>query len=282
MKTPITKIVIVLFALVSMISCKKDKSPQPTCRITSMEIEDETLTFNYNADNKLSQIALYVPDLGNRIHDFSYDGNLLNYTYSLRDLEIHTLNSDGTLNNMVRNYTISGSSYTDVINFEYNSNKQLKAVYHVISNSSIAFQINAKDTLIYSNGNLSQRLTYLKLSTTSNYSSIPSEEINYTYGTQLNSYGLYTTDNLFYTHDHNIVPFYDGMFPYFTHLLGNGSTNLPTGAVFTDNGRGITETIHFSYSNPTENTMNITKGSFFVGGGGGSARAEISITKSCN
>lgn len=271
-----------MFAFISMISCKKDKTPQPTCRITHMEIEDETLTFNYNADNKLSQIALRVPDLGNRNHNFAYDGNLLTYTYTLRDPQIHTLNSDGTLNNMVRNYTISGSPYIDVMNFEYNSNKQLKAVYHVISNSSVAFQINAKDTLIYSNGNLSQRLTYTKLSTTSNYPTVPSEEINYTYGTQSNSYGLYTTANLFYTHDHYIVPFYDGMFPYFTHLLGNGSTNLCTGAVFTDNGRGITETIRFLYSNPTENTMNITKESLFVGGGGGSARADISISKACN
>jgi len=281
-KTPITRIALVIMVIMSAVACKKEKTPQPTCRIANMVIEDDTLDFNYNAANKLSQIALYVPDLGNRNHNFAYDGNLLTYNYSMRDPEIHTLNNDGTLKSMVRNYTISGSPYMDVMNFEYNNNKQLKAVYHTISNSSVATVLNAKDTLIYSNGNLIERFTYIKLASTSSYSTTPNEAISYTYGSQLNTYGLYTTKNLFFTNDQYIVPYYDGVFPYITHLLGNGSTNLCTYAVFVDNGRGITEEIRFLYTNSNENTMDIRTESLFIGGGGGSGHSEMSIIKSCN
>lgn len=278
----IAQFVIVLLLLIATVSCKKNKTPQPTCRITNMVIEDDTLNFNYNAANKLSQIALVVPDLGNRNHNFDYDGNLLTYNYSMRDPEIHTLNNDGTLKSMVRNYTISGSPYMDVMNFEYNSNKQLKAVYHTISNSSGSTVLHAKDTLIYSNGNLIERFTYIKLASSSSYSATPNEAISYTYGSLLNTYGLYTTKNLFFTADQNTVPYYDGMFPYFTHLLGNGSTNLCTYAVSIDNGRGITEEIRFLYTNSNENTLDIRTESLFIGGGGGSGHSEMSIIKSCN
>lgn len=274
MRTQITKIALCLFVLFSTIACKKDNTPEPTCRVTNMVIEGDTLTFNYNAANKVSQIASFIFDLGIRNHNFSYNGNSLTYTYTLRDPETYTLNNDGMLKSMIRNYTISGSPQMDVMNFEYNSNKQLKAVYHSIS--SVGVQIMAKDTLIYENGNLIQRLTYLKLASSTSYPTTPNEEVNYTYGTQLNTYGLYTTKNLFFTVDQNIVPHYDGMFPFFTHLLGNGSSNLCTNVLYTDNGRGITENVNFYYTNPNDNTMNI------VNEIAGIVNSEMSILKSCN
>lgn len=266
--------------MISAVACKKESTPKPTCRVTELEIVSTPVTVNYTSENRVSSVTINTPDVGTVTHAFTYDGNLMTYNYSSRTenySDVFTLNNDGTVKNMIDRYTLSGSPRYDVMEFAYNNNKQLKAVYHII-NSSSSVQYYAKDTLIYSNGNLIKRVTYGK-STVAGSTYEPIEEINFTYGTVINQFGLYTTLSPFFAGSTYYSPYYKTINPFFTHIFGNGSTHLFTNATVTYTSGRPSASIEFTYTNPSENVLRMVAK---VTEGGSVGYAYNSFTKSCN
>ncbi|WP_300597677.1 DUF4595 domain-containing protein [Niabella sp.] len=146
---------ILFFFLLTMAltGCSKDKRAEqkPACRITSMTSPDESYTFTYNAEGKLTA----TKSSGTMVTNFTYSGNTvtaLTISGSYYNKTTYTINSTGQVTRARMEYNTAGTLWTEKT-FEYNGALMAKET-HTTKDGFTSVR-----SYQWSNGNL-QRISF--------------------------------------------------------------------------------------------------------------------------
>lgn len=219
---------ITILALI-ILSCKKEKQHEITCKVTALKTGTDSVLFRYNTVGNIDFIkTINSPDTTNM--SFTNESGFYkevitknsnttpNYTI------YYKLNTNGNLDNF--QLTISTPAiYINYIRCKYDNDGHLilQEVKTTKSGSPYSFK---KDSSIYENGNLTKLYRFqsiigdtttalLNSTTLINYTSLSN-----TAGWYINQ--MYAPNNIQGTSTAEL-----NNFPYLYHLLGKGSTNLP-------------------------------------------------------
>ncbi|MEZ5053549.1 MAG: DUF4595 domain-containing protein [Chitinophagales bacterium] len=215
------RILIATLFIIFAVSCTKEKNANK-CLISSITINNDIThkrTIKYDNQGRITEY--YVP--GGSKMKITYAG--LSGTLEFRDPNVDTLFNSATLLFDSQGRLISFEEYAYTIGltryyytFKYNSDGYLISTEQTLSGP---YDLYKRDTLIYTNGNLTQKIT--RLSNNSIY-----QTINYTYGTDKNkTWNFYWNGH---TEPFSILSGYLSLYP----LLGKSSANLPTSIVSTE------------------------------------------------
>lgn len=258
MKIKSLKILFILVALSTILSCKKDENPKinSPCHLSGITsyssglglLRIDSSMYYYNVQNELINITKNVNYNGNTYLvklDYQKTGNIefIHSTstgnYITDDTAIIILNLDGNIQSYTKSSYSNGSYIFSFLQIEYNSDKQIKKMELMRSYSANVTPQSGEtiietDSLVYQNGNLEKIYSFYKKDT-SKISSQISETTIY-YSTIENKDGLYSNnflylDKLYWIFGNKTDYCYYNFIPIFGHLLGNGSKNLPTDIV---------------------------------------------------
>lgn len=229
----IKSLLFVLIIFLNFISCKKDeKADNITCQLTSILPNDMAtmgISLKYDDQNKIVEYKE-----GDVKYNFKYTGlsgkleMYLTDTDSLVGKSNLTFDANGRLTSYEDYRVFSGERYRYYYEFNYNNEGYLKSgTYSLTSSSSESIY---KDTLIYTDGNLTK---LLKKRIDGSIDVV----VDYNYGSIANK--LWNFYWNYYTEPFEILSGYRFFYP----LLGKPSKNLPSKIIVTE-GTSVNE---FSY-----------------------------------
>lgn len=255
----LTAIILVIFA----VSCSKDDKTN-ACKISSVTINNDNAhkhTFQYDDQDRITEY--FIPN-GIRIK-ISYSG--LTGTLEYRDPNVDTLYRSATLLFDSQGRLISYDEFVGSLRyyyiFKYNSEGYLNSTTQTLTGG--IYNSYYRDTLIYTNGNLTQKVT--RLSNNNVY-----RTINYTYGTDANSFWNFYWNGQ--TEPFSILSEYIFLYP----LLGKHSTNLPTSIVSTEG----TFVDNFSYNYLFDSNGKVTEYNELRSNSSSNSSTNYKLEYTCN
>lgn len=218
-------------------ACKKDKGI-PTCRLTSIETNFDTSYINYNTNGMVTSYG-NVPQ---GLFTFFYSG-LTAYdsleTPGEKKLDCNiSLDAKGRVTYMSRTTQFFGTSYYYAFTFQYNTDGYVTLCEQTQSNSATSSVSYYKDSMVYANGNLSAKYTYMRSESTP-YAL--NSYLTCTYSTEENKIGYYA----YHFIEEPITLTSD--WKAFYHLFGKGPVNLPLKTTLYSYTGDISYVLDYSY-----------------------------------
>jgi len=210
-------VVIALFVFVA--GCKKDKDAEMTCRLTSIQSTGlDTAQLTYDAEGNLTSYG----SLSNYLINLTYSGLTVTTTIANEDTTRQGynifLNADKNVQSMNLTNNNGGSNYYYTYTFEYDTEKHVvwsEQTYKQLGTPTIYYY---KDSMIYENGNLTEKHTFYKMN---DDPYVPFERKEITPGTELNKIGYYAFSSR--EEPISITSAWHFIYP----LFGKASVNLP-------------------------------------------------------
>ena len=254
------KAIAILAIVILAVSCKKENQKPVACKVINLKIGNDSLVLSYNSSNKVSNIKSYNSSwLVNM--DFLNDGGyhkqiVTTNTASLPSFTRNfSLNADGNIERFQQIVNDAAGIYDNRVSCKYDAAGHLIVSEIITLKDGIPY-VFWKDSMVYENDNLT-KFYVLYGGNTGLYNIHRTVLINYS--TIANTAGLYVNESLISGNIVGTGRYYEKNYPYFMHLLGKGSKNVPLSSTTTFSSGSGNYSFNYEYTTDAQNLVRSQK-----------------------